>query len=152
MRDVGQDDVGHSADKATVFRRLQRASYFLYPLVLPNAAVHKDTFAVCVAEALALGVIVITYKVGALAELYPEGEGIVYLPLPAHADTKALFSNDFASDESLLSDEAVEIMKATILQLHADQKRVISLRARGIQWARGAYSSAKITPLWAQLL
>lgn len=55
-------------DKLGVLRAMRRASYFLYPLTLSPSSdypgsVHKDTFALCVAEALAMGVIVVTWPV-----------------------------------------------------------------------------------------
>lgn len=55
-------------DKKTLFTHLAQSEYFIYPLYTPYKDVHKDTFSCVVAEALALGVIVVTYPLGALPE------------------------------------------------------------------------------------
>ena len=67
-------------DKRTLFRHLAESEYFIYPLYTPYKNVHADTFSCAVAEAIALGVKVITYPIGALPENF---DGFVYwLPLP----------------------------------------------------------------------
>jgi len=55
-------------DKKTLFRHLAESEYFVYPLYTPYQDVHKDTFSCVVAEAIALGVIPVTYALGALPE------------------------------------------------------------------------------------
>jgi glycosyltransferase involved in cell wall biosynthesis len=55
-------------DKSTLFKHIAESEYFLYPLYTPYQDVHKDTFSCVVAEAIALGVIPITYPLGALPE------------------------------------------------------------------------------------
>jgi len=55
-------------DKYSLFKHLAESEYFLYPLYTPYQDVHKDTFSCVVAEAIALGAIVLTYPLGALPE------------------------------------------------------------------------------------
>jgi glycosyltransferase involved in cell wall biosynthesis len=55
-------------DKKTLFMHLAESEYFIYPLYTPYQDVHKDTFSCVVAEAIALGCIVVTYPLGALPE------------------------------------------------------------------------------------
>jgi len=57
-------------DKKTLFKHLAESEYFIYPLYTPYQDVHKDTFSCVVAEAIALGVIVITYPLGALPDVF----------------------------------------------------------------------------------
>ena len=150
---------GKSGDKLTVLKAMQQSSYFLYPLSLPmehkhwGGYVNKDTFACCVAESLAMGTIVVTWKVAALPELYPEGEGIVYIPFPKTANLQALQSTDHPiKDESLLSDEAISNIKTTISNLESDPARVAELRAKGEKWSREHYRVEVIGKAWDAII
>ena len=141
-----------SADKKTVVDVLSKTGYFVYPLVLPNGSVHKDTFACCVAEAIALGVIVLTWPIAALPELYPEGNGIVYLPFPRNANVSGLLSSFGFNDMSLNSQEAVDIISKKIKELEDDVERKKELRRRGIDWARSKYNAKTICEMWGKFI
>ena len=58
----------NGVDKKTLFTNISESEYFIYPLYTPYQDVHKDTFSCVVAEAIALGAIVVTYPLGALPE------------------------------------------------------------------------------------
>jgi len=58
----------NGVDKKTLFTHIAESEYFVYPLYTPYQDVHKDTFSCVVAEAIALGAIVLTYPLGALPE------------------------------------------------------------------------------------
>lgn len=60
----------NGVDKKTLYKHLAESEYFVYPLYTPYQDVHKDTFSCVVAEAIALGVTVITYPLGALYDNY----------------------------------------------------------------------------------
>jgi hypothetical protein len=63
--------VGHGgSDKITIFKHLAESKYFIYPLYTPYQDVHKDTFSCVVAEAIAMGCIVLTYPLGAVPEYF----------------------------------------------------------------------------------
>ena len=51
----------NGVDKKTLFTHIAESEYFVYPLYTPYKDVHKDTFSCVVAEAIALGAIVLTY-------------------------------------------------------------------------------------------
>lgn len=142
----------NSADKNTIIKVLSETGYFVYPLVLPNGSVHKDTFACCVAEALAMGVIVLTWKIAALPEVYPEGNGIVYLPFPRNANVSGLLSSHGVNDMSLNSQEAVDIIANTIRELESDVERKKELRKNGVDWARSKYNSKIICEMWEKFV
>jgi hypothetical protein len=55
----------NGVDKKTLFTNIAESEYFIYPLYTPYQDVHKDTFSCVVAEAIALGAIVVTYPLGA---------------------------------------------------------------------------------------
>jgi len=62
--------VAGRADKRELFRQLAESEYFIFPSFTHGRLVYKDTFSCAVAEALALGVIVVAYTLGALPEYY----------------------------------------------------------------------------------
>lgn len=67
-----------NSSKVTVFNYLKKSKYFVYPLInLDNGAVHYDTFAYVVLEALLMGVVVITPKIEVYQELY--GDAVCYI-------------------------------------------------------------------------
>jgi glycosyltransferase involved in cell wall biosynthesis len=74
-------------DKKTLFKHLAESEYFIYPLYTPYQDVHKDTFSCVVAEAIALGVTVITYPLGALYENYKDYCQWLQLPLGFDLET-----------------------------------------------------------------
>ncbi len=74
-------------DKKTLFKHLAESEYFIYPLYTPYQDVHKDTFSCVVAEAIALGVTVITYPLGALYDNYKDYCQWLQLPVGFNLET-----------------------------------------------------------------
>ena len=96
-----KDDFFHNhqgVDKKRLFTELAESEYFIYPLYTPYKDVHKDTFACTVAEALALGVIVLTYPLGALPENF--NDYCVWLDSPPGADFEAMQLESLSKDEN----------------------------------------------------
>ena len=118
-----------SGNKKTIFENLSKCEYFVYPLVLPTGMVHKDTFACCVAEALALDVIVLTYPIAALKDLY--ADMAVFIDLPINHNN-ALLTHSFSSDRALLKEECVDafVQKINELENNPDLKCEIKRKSR----------------------
>lgn len=94
------DDFFHnhkSCDRKTVFQHLAESEYFIYPLYTIHKILRKDTFALTVAEAIAMDTIVITYPLGALPENYKDY--CVWLDAPPGANLDELQKADLARDE-----------------------------------------------------
>lgn len=119
-----------SLPKARLAAALAGCEYFVYPLVHPHGAVHHDTFGCCVLEALAAGVIVVTWAVGCLPSLF--GDHIVALPPPPHYPADA----QWARDDWFLSEEAMARLADAVVALDADPVRRADLRRRSMIWAR----------------
>lgn len=83
-------------DKKTLFKHLAESEYFIYPLYTPYQDVHKDTFSCVVAEAIALGCIVITYPLGALAENF--NDYCVWLDFPKGIDSNIMQKEALSKD------------------------------------------------------
>jgi FkbM family methyltransferase len=70
--------VSESTAKYTILDYVKRGKYFVYPLInLDNNAIHYDTFGYVVLEALLLGTIVITPRIGVFEELF--GDAVCYI-------------------------------------------------------------------------
>lgn len=144
-----------SADKETVLTKLGESSYFLYLLTLPSGIVHKDTFACCVAEALAMGTIVLTWKVAALPEMYPENSGIVYMPFPKNVNISSIDginSYEKTIEQNLLSEDAKQIVINTIMELESNPDRKKELRLKGIEYSRNHYRSEVVCKQWDDVI
>jgi len=132
-----------SVDRATVYRHLAEAEYFVYPLVLPSGQVTKDTFACCVAEALAHGVIVITWRVASMPELYGD-DTVQWIPTP---DRAAFTNHEFlVYDTHFASERAVDDIAAIIARLEADPAEKEAIRERGRRLA-ATFGAATVCPL-----
>lgn len=87
----------NGVDKKTLFTHLAESEYFVYPLYTPYKDVHKDTFSCVVAEAIALGAIPITYKLGALPDNF---EGYCqWLDFPEGVNPESMQEEPLSRDE-----------------------------------------------------
>lgn len=84
------------SDKKTVFSHIAESEYFIYPLYTPYQDVHKDTFSCVVAEAIALGCIVVTYPLGALPENF--GDFCQWLEFPEGVDPQKMQNESLTKD------------------------------------------------------
>ena len=137
-------------DKAGVYETLKGARYFLYPLVLSSGKVHRDTFGCCVAEAIAMGVEVVSYKIGALPEHF--GDMIHWLPLPEGLTTE--YFNDNIDDRfvpELLGDKQVDVIVAFMKELDKTYEMRRSKRLQDMITVRNRFSSVSIGEQWCDL-
>jgi glycosyltransferase involved in cell wall biosynthesis len=104
------------SDKKSMFNILQNTRYFLYPLVCPNVrnySIHRDTFGCVVAEAVAMGVEVLSYPIAALPEHY--NDMITWLPVPQSLNIYDVNNNvhDTCSYD-MFSDDQVNVIASFI--------------------------------------
>lgn len=76
--------------KLELFKELAEATYFIFPLYHPNGCVYKDTFSCAVAEAIAMGVKVITYPLGAFPEYF--SSMVFYANFPDNVSIDRLYT------------------------------------------------------------
>ena len=136
-------------DKKTVFTNLQESEYFLYPLYTPYKDVHADTFSCVVAEAIAMGTIVITYPLAALPENF---DGMVHwLPFPAEVDKEKVLNSHLYKDEEGYFNRAEPVKEAIkYLEAHPEEKE--KLRAAGKNIIFEKYSVDVIGKQWVNFL
>ena len=125
-------DGNTSQGKLAVKNFLDKAGYFVYPLVKMNSIVHHDTYACVIHEAMARGVIVITWDVAVLRHIY--GDNIVLVPPPVcqNYDPHA----PYGCNENMNKDSAIELFIKYIQELDSDVQRRETLRENARTWAQ----------------
>ena len=132
-------------DKKTLFTHLAESEYFIYPLYTPYKDVHKDTFACTVAEALALGVIVVTYPLGALPEIYKDY--CVWLDAPPGADLDLMQVEKLSKDEENLFNYTENIVdKINYLENNPEIKE--QYKNKGKEYILDNFNINKIGKMW----
>lgn len=121
-----------SLSKTQLRKTLCGCDYFVYPLKTPWGSVHHDTSACVVLEAMACGVIVITWKVACLPHVY--GDHIITLDPPPY-DTGHADCDFFGYCHAMGNETSVKRILDKIVELDSrpDEKR--SLRKRASDWA-----------------
>jgi hypothetical protein len=117
--------------KVDLHRHLLTCDYFVYTLAYDHGGIHHDTYACCIHEALASGVIVLSWDVACLKSLY--GDAIILLE-PLHYSTYN--SNaPFSANPNLLSDEAVQLLFEKLKYLEENPIEKEKQRKKGFDWA-----------------
>ena len=137
-----------SVGKKQVLERIAQCGYFVYPLVREDGEIHKDTFACVIAEACAMGAIVITYPVAALPETY---EDVVHwLPFPN--DTKDLdhiLTAPLSHDTAFLQNDAI---KDALKFFDENPVARDKLRLKAKEFVMHRYSVERIGKMWSDYL
>ncbi len=132
-------------DKKTLFRHIAESEYFIYPLYTPYKDVHKDTFSCVVAEAIALGAIVVTYPLGALPENF---DGFcAWLDFPAGVDPTKMQEEPLSKDEQGVFTCTNNIVEK-INYLEANPQVKIEIRNKGKQYILDRFNSKKVGEMW----
>ena len=150
-------DKREQVDKVTIYKLFENIRYFIYPLVLPNdshlgTVVHRDTFGCCVAEAIACGVEVFSYPVGALPEHY--GDMVHWLPFP-DGITANHINEDVHTQKQLpamASAEQIQRIAAFVDKLDATYHDRASQRLDNARRVRERFSSKRIGNMWVEML
>jgi len=135
-------------DKQTLFRELASSEYFIFPLYHPNSCVYKDTFSCAVAEAIAMGVKVITYPLGAFTEYY--NEGCYYADFPPHTDINKMFSEKVSCEVPYMGDTKT-LVDAMRKITHPDAKEFLHL-ASASNLMRKQFGVDEIGSQWLNLI
>jgi glycosyltransferase involved in cell wall biosynthesis len=139
-----------SGDKYAIMKHLAEAEYFVYPLALPDGNVHRDTFACSVAEALACEVLVVTYPIGALPELY--GDSCFWLDLPEGYDPKLFDDPYFIYCKEMKNETAVNAICAAVRRLESDPQLKESLRKSGKDLVLKKFDPKHIASRWERFI
>jgi len=136
-------------DKITLFKHLAESEYFVYPLYTPYQDVHKDTFSCVVAEALALGCIVLTYPLGAVPEYF--GDYCVWLDFPEGVDGTQLQSEALSKDiegRFIPADKIVEKIKYLEDNPHIKEE----IRENAKKYISSTFNINKVGKMWEDFI
>lgn len=139
----------NGVDKKTLFTNIAESEYFVYPLYTPYQDVHKDTFSCVVAEAIALGAIVVTYPLGALPEYY---DGYCsWLNFPENTDPAKMQSEPLSKDlEGKFTCTHNIVDKIKYLEANPQVKEEI--RAKGKDYILGRFNAVKVGNMWKDFI
>ena len=139
----------NGVDKKTLFTNIAESEYFIYPLYTPYQDVHKDTFSCVVAEAIALGAIVVTYPLGALPENF--GEFCQWLDFPEGVDVEKMQNESLTKDlegKFTITDNIVEKIK----YLEENPQIKEELRKKGRESINSRFNVNTVGQMWTDLI
>lgn len=139
----------NGVDKKTLFTNIAESEYFIYPLYTPYQDVHKDTFSCVVAEAIALGAIVITYPLGALPENF--GEFCQWLEFPEGIDVEQIQNESLTKDlegKFTITDNIVKKIK----YLEENPQIKENIRQHGRNYILSKFNVNKIGSMWVDFI
>jgi hypothetical protein len=139
----------NGVDKKTLFRHIAESDYFIYPLYTPYKDVHKDTFSCVVAEAIALGCIVLTYPLGAVPDNF--NDYCVWLDFPPDTNPQQMQVEQLSKDDNGKFQYTQNIIdKITYLENNPDVKE--KLRQGGKEYILNRFNLNTIGKMWDELL
>lgn len=134
-------------DKKKLFEEIATSEYFVFPQLTHGKLVYKDTFSLSVAEAIALGVIVITYPLGALPEYF--GDYCEFLPYPEGCNVEKLNTERVSEEPKLdYTKNIVDLLNQ--LETNIDYKN--EQRIKGINYIKENFNIDKIGSMWVDYL
>jgi glycosyltransferase involved in cell wall biosynthesis len=134
-------------DKKTLFNIIASSEYFVYPQITHGKLVYKDTFSVSIAEAIGLGVIVLTYPLGAVPEYF--GDYCQFLEYPPNVDIEKLNKEKLSEEPGLDYTQNI-IEKINWLETNPQIKEEI--REKGINYISETFNIDKIGLSWDNYL
>jgi glycosyltransferase involved in cell wall biosynthesis len=134
-------------DKKTLFNIVASSEYFIYPQITHGRLVYKDTFSVSIAEAIGLGVIVLTYPLGAVPEYFKDY--CQFLDYPPDINIEKL-NKERLSEEPGLNYTQNIVEKVNWLEANPQIKEEV--REKGIKYISETFNINKIGPLWINFL
>jgi glycosyltransferase involved in cell wall biosynthesis len=141
--------IHNGVDKKTLFTHLAESDYFIYPLYTPYQDVHKDTFSCVVAEAIALGAIVVTYPLGVLPKNF---EGFCqWLDFPEGVDPEIIQKEALTKDlegKFTITDNIVKKIK--FLEENPQIKE--DIRRRGKDYILEKFNVNRIGEMWINFI
>jgi hypothetical protein len=139
----------NGVDKKTLFTHIAESEYFVYPLYTPYQDVHKDTFSCVVAEAIALGAIVLTYPLGALPENF---DGYCqWLDFPEGANPEEMQEESLSKDldgKFQCTDNIIQ--KINYLEENPQIKE--ELRQNGKNYILDRFNSTTVGNMWVNFI
>lgn len=133
-------------DKKALFNELADSEYFIFPSFTHGRLIYKDTFSCAVAEALAMGVIVVAYPLGALPEYYQDYCSWVDFPQGTNLEK---LTTEKVSEDPLFGNVDNMVAKVNYLENSPLEKQ--KLASCG-EYVLNRFSIDNVGPMWEKYL
>lgn len=134
-------------DKRGLFGQLAESEYFIFPSFTHGKLIYKDTFSCAIAEALMMGVVVVTYRLGALPEYY--NDYCEWAEFPDGTDLEKMNSEKVSEDPNF---GRVDTLVEAVERLERNPQKKLEMSAKGTQYVLNNFSIEKIGPIWNEYL
>lgn len=138
----------NGTDKTILFKKLLETDYFIFPLYHPNGCVYKDTFSCSVAEAIAAGVIVVTYPLGAIPEYF--SDGCVFLSFPHGTDMEKMMTEKVTCNAEYM--DYTENIKDKLIEIENTPGLKEEIRKKSINTIKERFSISIVGKMWEDLI
>lgn len=138
----------NGTDKKILFNKLLESDYFIFPLYHPNGCVYKDTFSCSVAEAIAAGVIVVTYPLGAIPEYF--SDGCVFLNFPHGTDMEKMMTEKVTCEAQYM--DYTGNIKDKLLEIENTPGLKQEIRNKARNTIKDRFSISVIGKMWEDLI
>lgn len=138
----------NGTDKKILFKKLLETDYFIFPLYHPNGCVYKDTFSCSVAEAIACGVIVVTYALGAIPEYFNNGS--VFLNFPHGTDMEKMMTERVTCDAHYM--DYTGNIKDKIIEIENTPGLKEQIRNNAKNTIKDRFSITNVGHMWEDLI
>lgn len=140
-------DSKRGLDKTTLYSKLAESEYYIFPLLTHGKLVYQDTFSVSVAEALALGVTVVTYPLGAIPEYF--GDYCHFIDYPDDTDMEKLSKmRVFEEPKFGSTNKIVSLINRLELTPNLKEEK----KQLGIEYIKNKFDITIIGPMWSNFI
>jgi glycosyltransferase involved in cell wall biosynthesis len=140
-------NLSNGIDKETLFTELASSDYFIFPQYTPNGQVYKDVHSCAMAEAIGMGVVVVSYPLGSHEEYY--GGHYFKLDFPPGTDMEKMMSERVTEAPYMnYTDNIVEKIKWIEENIELKEE----IRNNGTPYILENFNIEKIGPMWVEFL
>lgn len=140
-------NLGNGIDKQTLFTELASSDYFIFPQYSPNKIVYKDVHSCAMAEAIGMGVVVVSYPLGSHEEYY--GGHYFKLDFPPGTDMEKMEGEKVTEAPYM---DCIDNIVEKIKWIEENQELKEEIRSKGIPYILENFSIDKIGPKWIEFL
>jgi glycosyltransferase involved in cell wall biosynthesis len=138
-------NLSNGIDKETLFTELATSDYFIFPQYTPNGNVYKDVHSCAMAEAIGMGVIVVSYPLGSHEEYY--GGHYFKLDFPPGTDMKKMMEERVTLAPYM---DYVDNIVEKINWIEENQELKEEMRSKGTSYILENFNIDKIGPMWVE--
>lgn len=140
---------GEGLGRKQLYKKLLETEYFIFPIYNhTNKMLLKDTFCCAVAEAMAAGVITITYPVGGIKEHF--GDGCIFVNFPPNTDIESMHRDWATMDAEYM--EYTENIKNTLLLIENNPTLKNNIRQNAMRISRSRLNIPRIGKEWENFI